>query len=203
MTLRDAERAPHVSPQLAREQPDPSEGASPLPIPFLAFFGTVAVVAGFYLIRHRGPDLGFGGDERSPQHAAVTELTPESVFLKNCASCHQSNGRGVPGAFPPLAGSPWVTKDRETPVRVVLLGLSGPISVEGKTYSGVMPSFKDVLSDKEIALATTYARTSFGNTASANTAEDVAKVRASLVGRTDPWAGGAALEEARKTQVLP
>lgn len=203
MKPRGAAEKHGASAQLAREQPDPREGTGPLPVAFVAFFAAMAVVAGAYLVRHRGPDLGFGGDQRSPQRGLAAEPTAESVFQKNCASCHQSNGRGVSGAFPPLAGSPWVTGDRETPIRVVLLGLAGAIAVDGNTYSGVMPSFKDVLSDREIALATSHARTSFGNTASAIATDDVAKVRASLLGRTDSWAGGAALEEARKTRVLP
>lgn len=193
----------HTPRPLARERPEPYEGAGALPLAYVAFFATMAVVGGVYLERHRGKDLGFGGDQRSPQHLASADPTPESVFQRNCASCHQSNGLGVPGAFPPLAGSPWVTGDRETPIRVVLLGLGGSITVDGRTFNGVMPSFKDVLSDREIALATTHARGSFGNHASPITADDVAKVRASLSGRSEAWAGGAALEEARKTKVLP
>jgi mono/diheme cytochrome c family protein len=194
---------PDVSPQHARELPEPKEGPRPLPIAFLVFFASVAVFSGVYLVRHRGEDLAFGGDQRSPQRVVSTKPTPELVFQKNCASCHQSNGLGVAGAFPPLAGSPWVTSDRETPIRVILLGLTGPIEVKGATYQGAMPAFKDVLSDADIALAATHARTSFGNTSSPITADDVAKVRASLQGRADSWAGGAALEEARKTKVLP
>jgi mono/diheme cytochrome c family protein len=192
-----------VSPQNARELPEPKEGPHTLPIVFLMFFATIAVIAGIYLLRHRGEDLAFGGDQRSPQRIETTQPTPELAFQRNCASCHQANGQGVPGAFPPLAGSPWVTNDPETPIRVILLGLSGPITVKGATYQGAMPAFKDTLSDADIALAATHARTRFGNTASPITAEDVAKVRASLSGRSSPWAGGAALEEARTTKVLP
>lgn len=200
----NAERgAPDPSPQLAREQPDPEEGTRPLPVPFLLFFAGVGIVAAVYLLRYRGHDAAWAGDDRSAQRAPTSELTPEAAYQKNCSSCHQTNGMGVPGAFPPLAGSPWVVNDRETPIRAVLLGLSGPIEVSGKTYSGVMPSFADALSDAEIALATTHARGAFGNGASPVTADDVAKVRASLKGRSGPWAGGAALEEARKTKVLP
>lgn len=194
---------PTISPQNARELPEPKEGPRPLPVVFLMFFASVAAAAFVYLIVNRGEDLAFGGDQRSPQRIVPSASTPELVFQKNCASCHQANGQGVPGAFPPLAKSPWVTGDRETPIRVILLGLSGPIEVNGATYQGAMPAFKDVLSDGDIALAATHARTSFGNASSPITADDVAKVRAALSGRSDPWAGGAALEEARKTKVLP
>jgi mono/diheme cytochrome c family protein len=203
MSAHDTAQHPRGSAQVARERPDPHEGQGRLPVPFVAFFASMAVVAGVYLVRHGGSDLGLGGDRRGPQRAVAAEPTPESSFQKTCAGCHQSNGRGVAGAFPPLAGSPWVTGDRETPIRVVLLGLAGPIAVDGATYAGAMPAFRDVLSDREIALAVTHARGSFGNAASPISAEDVAKVRASLEGRSEPWAGGAALEEARKTRVLP
>jgi mono/diheme cytochrome c family protein len=194
---------PKLSPQLAREKPDPWESSNPLPVLFLAFFAGVAVVAVIYLARNVGADAALGGDRRSAQRLVVTELTPAAAYQKSCAGCHQANGLGVAGAFPPLAASPWLLEDRETPIRVVLLGLSGPIEVAGKSYSGVMPAFGPTLADREIALALTHARTSFGNQAAAITADEVAQVRASLAGRSEPWAGGAALEEARRTRVLP
>jgi hypothetical protein len=194
----------HVtSPRHSRELPEPHEGSGSLPTLFLLFFAGTAAFSAMYLVKHRGEDLGFAGDQRSPQRLVPTEMTPELAFQKNCASCHQANGRGVEGTFPPLAGSPWVVADGETPIRVVLMGLTGPITVNGATYRGTMPGFRAALSDRDIALAVTHARKSFGNQAAEVTAEDVAKVRATLEGRSAPWAGGAALEEARATKVLP
>jgi mono/diheme cytochrome c family protein len=191
------------SPQLARENPDPQESGNPLPIPFVLFFAATAAVALTYLLRHHGPDSALAGDQRSPQRIVSTEVTGEGTYQKICTACHQANGAGVPNAFPPLAGSPWLLDDRETPIRVVLFGLSGPITVEGKSFVSVMPPFKDQLSDREIALVLTHVRSSFGNQAPPIAEADVAAVRASLAGRTQSWAGGAALEEARKTTVLP
>lgn len=190
-----------LSPQLARENDEPSEASNPLPAPFLVFFAAVALTALAYLTLLQRPDVGIAGDARSVQRAPV-ELTGEGVYKKSCAACHQGTGLGVPGAFPPLARSPWLLDDRETPIRVVLLGLMGTIEVDGKTYAGVMPALQDQLSDREIALALSHARSSFGNDAGPIEEEHVAKVRASLAGRTAPWAGGAALEEARATKVL-
>ncbi len=191
------------SPQLARENPDPREDSAPLPIAFLVFFGLMAAIGLTYLVSHRSHDSAAQGDERSPQQVVSTEVTGEGTYKKICTACHQASGRGVPNAFPPLAGSPWLVEDRETPIRVVLLGLAGPIAVEGVTYTSAMPPFKDQLSDLAISLVLTHARSSFGNQAPPITEADVAKVRASLAGHTAPWAGGAALEEARKTKVLP
>lgn len=192
-----------LSPQLARENADPHEAANGLPLVFVLFFATIAAIALTYLLVHRGTEVASEGDQRSLQRGVATTVTGEGTYQKICAACHQGNGLGVPNAFPPLAASPWLLEDRETPIRIVLLGISGSIVVDGKTYNGMMPAFKDQLSDREIALALTHARSSFGNQAAPITEQDVEAVRASLAGRTEAWAGGAALEAARKTKVLP
>jgi mono/diheme cytochrome c family protein len=110
----------------------------------------------------------------------------EQTFNTVCAACHQANGKGLPGAFPSLAGSDWVTADPETPIRVVIAGLSGPIKVAGADYNSMMPP-PPGLDDEKIAAVLTYVRKSFGNTASAVTKEQVVAVRASLGGRSNPF----------------
>lgn len=192
-----------LSAQLARENPDPHEAANGLPIPFVLFFAAVAMIALAYLVLHRSTAAPSEGDRRSPQPSATAAVSGEATYQKICAACHQPTGLGVPNAFPPLAASPWLLGDRETPIRIVLQGITGQIVVEGATYNGMMPTFKDQLSDREIAGVLTHARSSFGNHAPPISEQDVAKVRASLAGRTESWAGGAALEAARATKVLP
>jgi uncharacterized protein len=123
--------------------------------------------------------------------------TPTGAYHVACGVCHQPEGQGIPFAFPPLAGSDWMTGDPETPIRIVLLGLGGPIEVNGSSFNLVMPPPGIALpgstvaplplDDAMIAEAITYARTNFGNTASAVDAELVKKVRDSLGGRTTPW----------------
>jgi mono/diheme cytochrome c family protein len=103
-----------------------------------------------------------------------------------CQACHQADGNGLPGAFPPLAGSEWVTGDPETPIRITLLGLTGAIEVKGQKFNAVMPP-PPAITDEQIAEAVSYARTNFGNTAGAVDVELVKKVRASLAGRTQSW----------------
>lgn len=90
--------------------------------------------------------------------------TGATVFAQ-CAACHQPTGKGVPGAFPPLAGHlPALVKaDRTYPIKVVLYGLEGKIDVEGKTYNGEMPSFGKQLKDDEIASVLNYALSQWGN----------------------------------------
>ena len=110
----------------------------------------------------------------------------EQVFTTVCAACHQANGKGLPGAFPSLAGSDWVTADPETPIRIVISGLSGPIKVAGADFNSMMPP-PPGLDDEKIANVLTYVRKSFGNSAGAVTKEQVAAVRASLGGRGTPF----------------
>ncbi|MDX1499962.1 MAG: cytochrome c [Woeseiaceae bacterium] len=99
-----------------------------------------------------------------------------TVYEANCAACHQRNGQGLPGAFPPLAQSDYLDRDREQVLRVALLGLSGPITVNGVQYNGVMPSMA-YLSDEELAAAMTYVFNAWGNSYAAVSANEIAALR--------------------------
>ncbi len=184
------------SPMVRRELPDPREGRNPLPVLFLLYLGGLTAFGLAYFQNNAGADLAFGGDQRSPRDPAPVVRTGESIFQTNCASCHQATGLGVAGAFPPLAGSPWVLEDAETPARIVLRGLQGPIDVKGATYNGIMPSFGTSLSDDDIAKVVTYVRASFGNAAPPISADAVKLVRAAD-GKGEAWKGGEALRSAR------
>jgi hypothetical protein len=132
-----------------------------------------------------------------PFAVQVIDLDPNSLFTNNCAVCHQATGLGVPGAFPPLAGSAWVLQDPETPVRVMLLGIGGQIEVEGNTFNGVMPS-QGHLTNEQIAILATHIRSSWGNDAPPVEPALVEAVRAELAGRTTAWNGGAELQAQRQ-----
>ena len=108
-------------------------------------------------------------------------------LFTRCAACHQASGLGVPGAYPPLAGSEWLDNNPEVPIRIVLHGLQGDITVKGTKFNNAMTPFGDQLSDAEIAAIITYERSSFGNSASKITAEQVASVRAATKTQTTPW----------------
>jgi len=113
---------------------------------------------------------------------ATGHVDGEAIFRDQCVSCHQENGRGVPGDFPPLDGNPDLFRDRLLPAYVVLFGLEGEIRVGDETYNGIMPSFAH-LSDAEVAAVVNYIRHAWSNAAVARpefrlTADDVAALRA-------------------------
>lgn len=98
------------------------------------------------------------------------------IYMANCSSCHQADGKGLAGSFPPLAGNPVVTGDPKTVVHIVKYGLTGKISVQGHAFNGMMPPWGSQLSNADIAAALTYVRSSWGNKATAITQAQVAAV---------------------------
>jgi len=111
----------------------------------------------------------------------------EAVFLANCAACHQPNGQGLAGAFPPLAGSDFLKGDRKAVMSAALFGLSGPVTVNGVEYNGVMPSMGHLPND-DLAAALTYVFGAWGNDGSAVSVAEVAALRVEL-GQEDRAAG--------------
>ena len=109
------------------------------------------------------------------------------IYLTRCMSCHQVNGGGVPGVFPPLTGTEWVTGDEEVLIRIILNGLTGEMEVNGMVYSGAMPPWGAFLNDEEMAALLTYIRTEWGNDAGEVTPETVAQVREAVTDREEPW----------------
>jgi len=101
----------------------------------------------------------------------------ETVYQTVCLACHQADGKGLPGAFPPLAGSDYLLGGKDRAIGVVVRGLEGEVVVNGVKYNSVMPAMTQ-LSDQEIADALTYAMNSWGNTGGAVTVSQVAAVRA-------------------------
>lgn len=98
------------------------------------------------------------------------------LYQQHCALCHGAEGRGVPGVFPPLAGSDFVAGQRERSIRAVLEGLSGKLTVNGRDYSGMMPPV--VLDDADAAAVLGFVFANWGNAQTAPTAEEVGRIRA-------------------------
>jgi mono/diheme cytochrome c family protein len=104
-----------------------------------------------------------------------------------CSACHQPTGQGLFPAFPPLAKSEYVNGDPKRLAAIVLKGVMGPITVEGKQYNSAMPGQEAVLTDAKIAAILTYVRGSFDNTSPPVTADIVAAARKEHAGRATPW----------------
>ena len=102
------------------------------------------------------------------------------VYDSNCAACHQPSGTGIAGAFPPLAGSDYLNKDRDRAIAIVANGLSGPIVVNGKDYNSQMPSL--ALSDEDIANVLTFVYGSWDNKGHEVKPADVARVKSKQPG---------------------
>jgi len=96
---------------------------------------------------------------------AWDEAQGQQVFNANCSACHQANGMGIPGAFPPLANHLSEVHEaggRELLVQTVLFGLQGQIQVEGMTYNGFMPGWAQ-LDDSTIANALNHVIVNLGD----------------------------------------
>jgi len=100
----------------------------------------------------------------------------QKVYETYCAPCHQRNGKGAEGRFPPLVDASWVKGDKAKLIDVVLNGLEGNIEVNGVGYNGVMPKHA-FLTNEEIAVMLTYVRQNFGKKEDEVTEEEVARLR--------------------------
>ncbi len=118
----------------------------------------------------------------------------KKIYRQNCAACHQPDGRGLPGQYPPLAGSEIVLSKEgfgeNHLVWIVLDGLVGPVQVAGApTCNGAMVPWKGYLDDRKLAAVLSYVRQEWGNTAPPLAPEGVAAARAADAGgkRPGPW----------------
>ncbi len=98
------------------------------------------------------------------------------LYVKNCFACHQMNGAGIPGVFPPLAKSDFLAGDVDRSIRALCEGLAGEITVNGRRYAGVMPPA--MLNDEDLAAVMSYVLRSWGNRGTIVTAEQVRDQRA-------------------------
>ncbi len=137
----------------------------------------------------------------SKKAAPVGTATPnppvaqgQSLYQANCQTCHQADGRGVPGSYPALDGSEWLDGEPDAPIAIVLMGLEGEITVKGETYQSQMPPL-DILTDGQVADILTYVRASWNNSAGPVSDEQVKALRAKLEGRGKSWNGKAELRE--------
>ncbi len=102
----------------------------------------------------------------------------KALFQGTCSTCHQADGKGLEGVFPPLAPSDFLMADKARSIGIVVNGLSGPVTVNSKEYTSVMPPMSQ-LNDDEVANILSYVRSAWGNAGDPVSAAEVAAVRAS------------------------
>ncbi len=115
----------------------------------------------------------------------------ESIYQMACLACHQPEGKGLAGVYPPLDGSAWVKGDEQRLIKIILNGLTGPVDVAGEKYgagtqSVPMPAMGG-MSDEDIASVLSYIRQEFGADAPAVSSQTVGQVRSEVADRTIPW----------------
>ena len=139
-------------------------------------------------------DSVYLGDRSQPNLAAVDTAASDAangkltvrdqveagkvLFTGTCSVCHQTTGAGLPGVFPPLAGSDFLNADPHRAIGILLHGFSGKVTVNGNEFNSIMPSMSQ-LNDDEIANILTYVLNSWGNKGGAIQADEVKAARAS------------------------
>ncbi len=193
----------HASVQ--REKPEPSADVTPMPLWLTGICAGAMVWAGTYFgIFHGGlsatvyneyessPAVLFPQPKKAGGKGAVAEA-PQSLaqigkgVYGQCVACHQGTGMGVAGQFPPLAKSEWVIGSEKRLVAILLKGIQGPFTVEGKTFNGAMPPWESGLSAKKIAAVATYIRQEWGNSAPEISEGKVVAAKKEFAAQTSPW----------------
>lgn len=124
----------------------------------------------------------------------------KAIYMVTCMACHQPNGLGIPGAFPPFDGSEYVIGDTRRLVALVIKGYMGPITVKGVNYNNILiavdTQFPVLKENAKLADVLNYIRTAWSNKADAAITPDfIQKIREEYKDRTTPW-NAADLEKA-------
>ena len=108
------------------------------------------------------------------------------LFSGVCAACHRPHGLGLEGVAPPLVDSEWVLGSEQRLGRILLHGLTGPLSVKGRSYRLDMPAF-GMFSDEQIAGILTYIRGEWEHNATPVEPDTIKAIRATTMGRREAW----------------
>lgn len=180
---------------IQREKARPRDGFQPVPMFLIFTFFTLLMWGGWYIGEYDGgwrPDVLTPEGELTLATGVVEKEDVDPMVLgkrqyTQCQACHQSNGQGVTGAFPPLDGSERVLGHPAAFTRILLHGLAGEVIVKGESYNGNMPAWGEQMSDEQIAAVMTYVRKSWSNDAGAVSTELVTQVREETSARNTPW----------------
>jgi len=191
-TAPDFKETPQVPPL--------SEDRKALPVWLFVVGGIILFLSGssftgFHVFGLGMLDQGPGGPVlASASSKAAAPASPmdlgKKIYSGNCASCHQGNGGGQPGTYPPLVGSEWVLGSKERLAAILLKGITGPLHVKGTCFTtAVMPAQEAALTPEKLADLMTYLRGSkdWGNSAGPVTVDEVTAAKTKFASHSAAW----------------
>jgi mono/diheme cytochrome c family protein len=187
--------------ELSKNKHEPTKNFLIAPLVFVFVFGCLIFVCSIQLAHSTNSFqlhppvevVELTPEEKESQRLERKFSSGEKIFAARCASCHQANGLGIAGQFPPLAGSEWVSADPGVITNIILKGLKGEILVKGEKYgtSAAVNMAAVPISDREIANVSTYVRQAWGNSSDEVSEDFVKQVRADYSNKQDQWTGDA------------
>src|SRR6056300_237365 len=185
--------------ELSKNKHEPTKNFLIAPLVFVFVFGCLIFVCAIQLAHSTNSFqlhppvevVELTPEEKESQRLERKFSSGEKIFAARCASCHQANGLGIAGQFPPLAGSEWVSADPGVITNIILKGLKGEILVKGEKYgtSAAVNMAAVPISDREIANVSTYVRQAWGNSSNEVSEDFVKQVRADYTNKQDQWTG--------------
>ena len=185
--------------ELSKNKHEPTKNFLIAPLVFVFVFGCLIFVCSIQLAHSTNSFqlhppvevVELTPEEKESQRLERKFSSGEKIFAARCASCHQANGLGIAGQFPPLAGSEWVSADPGVITNIILKGLKGEILVKGEKYgtSAAVNMAAVPISDREIANVSTYVRQAWGNSSDEVSEDFVKQVRADCSNKQDQWTG--------------
>ena len=185
--------------ELSKNKHEPTQNFLIAPLVFVFVFGCLIFVCSIQLAHSTNSFqlhppvevVELTPEEKESQRLERKFSSGEKIFAARCASCHQANGLGIAGQFPPLAGSEWVSADPGVITNIILKGLKGEILVKGEKYgtSAAVNMAAVPISDREIANVSTYVRQAWGNSSDEVSEDFVKQVRVDYSNKQDQWTG--------------
>lgn len=181
-----------------RENAEPTERIRPIPVAAAAVTLAMVLFGVAYLLSTESLGSAALGDRRTVADLAGTAAGAaqpadgKALYAAHCAACHQPDGKGLSGVFPPLDGAEWVNGDERLVSNILLHGVTGEIEVMGTTYKGAMPAFGH-LGDAQLAAVASWVRSQWSNRSPPIDAAAFALEREASA-RTAPFEGGAGLK---------
>ena len=195
---------------VAGDEREPMAENRPVPVLLIALLVALLFWGDMYIMRNGGDVGGEAGAfpakvfDPYKSYAAIPKADAGSalgqkMYAQNCSVCHQPGGTGLPGQFPPLAGSDWVLEEGPNRIiKLILNGIQGPITVNGQQFNNSMVPWRDTMTDEQIAAVATYIRSTWGNKAPPVKTEEVTAQREATAGRSTAWSAAELLAQPTK-----